>query len=195
MLNIKRKFLFCLIVLTFCVFNSTQAVMIKLSLQDLTNAADTIVLGEVKNIQFEWSMDKSVILTVVTLKIHEVWKGDYYNDQILIQFPGGIIDDMGLKVSDMPIFQEKERVLVFLKSIMNINETKNSSTVSLGLFPAFSVFGYAQGKYSITENGVAYKDGYGLISKDPESDSILSLSSLKAGIYSILQKDSKEKNS
>jgi len=168
--------------------------MVKLSLQDLTNAADAIVLGEVKKIQYEWSMDRSVILTVVTLKIQEVWKRDFYDNQILIQFPGGKIGDIGLKVSDMPTFQKKERVLVFLKSIKNINDSKNSPSVSLNLLPAFSVFGYAQGKYSVDGNGVAHKSEYDLVSKDSEPDSILSLSELKTKIYSILQQDSKEKN-
>jgi len=167
--------------------------MIKLSLRKLTNTADTIVLGEVENIQCEWSMDKSTILTIVTLRIHEILKGDFYGTQILIQHPGGKIGDIGLEVSDMPTFQTKERVLVFLKSIINITDTKNSPTVSLNLLPSFSVFGWAQGKYSIDSNEMAHKSGYELISEDREQDETLSLTDLKTKIYSIIQQDSNEK--
>lgn len=167
--------------------------MIKLSLKELTIGADAIVLGEVREIQSQWSMDGSVILTIVTLQIHETLKGKINNNQILIQHPGGEVGDIGLKVSDMPSFQLKERVLVFLKPITNLTNTKHSPIVCLNIFPAFNTFGAAQGKYSIDKDGMAHKSGYVLVSRDDERGVSIHLADLKSRIKSILQQDLKKR--
>jgi len=189
---IKRSF-FVFFILTLFILNSAQALMIKLSLHRLTIEADAIILGEVENIRCEWSLDKQIILSVVTLRIHEILKGDFYNTKIFIQYPGGTLGDISLKVSDMPTFQSNEKVLVFLKSIADMANTKNSLIVTLNIFPAFEVFGNAQGKYFIDANGIAQKSGYNLFAKDDESDKALSLSELKASIRNILKQHSKER--
>lgn len=66
----------------------------------------------------------------------------------------------------MPTFQSNEKVLVFLKSIDDMANTKNSLIVTLNFLPAFEVFGNAQGKYFIDANGIAQKSGYNLFAKD-----------------------------
>jgi len=160
-------------------FSSTgHSLMIKLSLERLSMDSDTIVLGEVKDIESQWSMDKSTIVTIVTLKILDVIKGEFHRNQILIQYPGGEIGDIGLKVSDMPDFYLRERTLVFLRSLMDINDAQNSLLVAMNFWPAFTVFGAAQGKYSVDNKGIARKGGYSLISKEPDSDRTLSLEDL-----------------
>lgn len=167
--------------------------MIKLSLEKLTIGADAIILGEVKNIQCQWSMDRSIILTISTLQIHEILKGNVNNNQVLVQHPGGEVGDLGLKVSDMPSFQPNEMVLVFLRSITDITNTRHSPIITLNFLPVFSIFGAAQGKYSIDSNRIAHKSGYDLMSGDPESDKALPLTDLKAMIKSILKKQSEER--
>jgi len=189
---IQKSFL-VFFILTFFILNSAQALMIKLSLHRLTIEADAIVLGEVENIRCEWSLDKQIILSVVTLRIHEILKGDFYNPEIFIQYPGGTLGDISLRVSDMPTFQSSEKVLVFLKSIADMANTKNSLIVTLNIFPAFEVFGNAQGKYFIDANGIAQKSGYNLFAKDDESDRALSLSVLRVKIRSILKQHSRER--
>lgn len=189
---IQKSFL-VFFILTFFILNSAQALMIKLSLHRLTIEADAIILGEVENIRCEWSLDKQIILSVVTLRIHEILKGDFYNPEIFIQYPGGTLGDISLRVSDMPTFQSNEKVLVFLKSITDIPDTKNSLIVTLNIFPAFEVYGNAQGKYFIDANGMAQKSGYDLIAKDDEQDRPLSLSELKASIRNILKQNLKER--
>lgn len=192
--KIIKKSFFTFFPLILCSFNLTQALMIKFPLRKLVNGADVIILGKVKKIQCEWSIDQSIILTIATLQVHEILKGDVDNNQVLVQYPGGEVGDIGLKVTDMPSFRPKEKVLVFLKSIVNITDTKHSVTVTQNFYPAFQLFGSSQGKYSIDKDGIAHKSGYDLISKDYEPDKSLSLEELRAKIKKIFIQDYKDKN-
>ena len=167
--------------------------MIKLPLQWLTQAADVIILGDVEDIRCEWSLNKEIILTVTTLKIKEVWKGNVRYSRVFIQTPGGKIGDLGLRVSDVPVFQKGEEVLVFLKTIENVSHLRNSFSVSLNYLPSFSVFGKAQGKYSFDKNMNARKWGYLLLDKDNDKDNELTLFELEARIKVIVKNDLKKK--
>lgn len=171
----------------------SKALMIKLSLEKLTICSDAIILGEVKEIQCQWSLDNSVILTMVTLQVIEILKGSINNNKILIQYPGGQVEDIGLKVSDMPSFHLNEKGLVFLTFIKDPQNEKNSPLSAISILPAFSIFGAAQGKFSIDSNGIAYRSGYSLISKDLDSEMSLSLEDLIMKIKNILKKKPKER--
>lgn len=167
--------------------------MIKLPLHRLTQASDIIILGNVEDVRCEWSLNKEIILTVTTLKIKEVWKGQVRNSRVFIQTPGGTVGDLGLRVSDVPVFQKGENVLVFLKTIENVMFLQNSFSVSLNYLPSFSVFGKAQGKYSIDKNMNAQKWGYLLLDKGVDKDNVLTLSELEARIKVIVKNDLKKK--
>jgi len=180
-------------ILFFFVCNFNHALMIKLSLKKLCLGADAIIFGEVKEIQSQWSLDGSIILTIVTLQIHETLKGKTYTDQVLIQYPGGKVGELALQVEDTPSFRMDEEVLVFLKFIKNVKDIKHSPVIALSIFQPFSVFGAAQGKYSIDSLGIARKSGYTLISKEKEPDRSLHLSNLKAKIRNFLRNNSKKR--
>ncbi len=180
-------------ILFFFVCNFNHALMIKLSLKKLCLGADAIIFGEVKEIQSQWSLDRSIILTIVTLQIHETLKGKIYTDQVLIQYPGGKVGDLALHVEDTPSFRMDEEVLVFLKFIKNVKDIKHSPVIALSIFQPSSVLGAAQGKYSIDSRGIARKSGYTLISKEKEPDRSLHLSNLKAKIRNFLQNNSKKR--
>jgi hypothetical protein len=122
------------------------------------------------------------------LKIHERLKGDLPYEHIFVQYPGGEIGDLGLRVSDMPKFEPEERVLVFLSAIKNVKESTNSLIIALNFIPSFEVFGSAQGKYSIDHEGIASKCGYDLLISDSNSDITLPYEELKSRINNILQK-------
>jgi len=188
-----QKSFFAFFLLAFCVFSSSQAVMIKLSIEELTSKADAIVIGEVRDIQSQWSVDKTVIMSVVKLQILEVIKGEIRSNIALIQYPGGTIGDINLKASDMPTFEPGEKVLVFLKSIMHITDGKHAPVVLLDVFPAYSVYGAAQGKYSVDSEGTAQKSGYTLVSREAEPDVSLPLSDLKGKIKKVLDQDHKDR--
>ncbi|UCC39655.1 MAG: hypothetical protein JSV96_18065 [Candidatus Aminicenantes bacterium] len=190
-LSLKSVLIF--FVLIFCVSKFNQALMVELSLKELTVGADAIILGEVKKVQSQWSVDGSIILTIATLQVHEMLKGEISSSQIIIQYPGGEVGDIGLKVSDTPSFGLEEKVLVFLKSITNLSSTEHSPVVCLNIFPSFSTFGAAQGKYSIDKDGIAQKSGYALISKEDERDMSLPLADLKLKIKSLLKQKSEKR--
>lgn len=193
---IKRKFpsfrfILIFLILILGIYNFNYAIMIKLSLEKLTMDADAIVYGEVKTIQSQWSMDRSIILTIVTLQIHNIFKGNFINNQVLIQYPGGKVGDISLQVEDTPSFQMDEKVIVFLKSIKDIMNIKHSPTIALNIFQAFSVYGAAQGKYSIDNNRIARKWGYSLLGNEHDKDNELTLSELETRIKVRVKKDFK----
>lgn len=187
------KFLFFVFTLIFFFSNPIHSLMIKMSIEKLSLESDVIVVGEVKEIQCQWSMDKSTIMTIVTLQIQDVIKGGVDRNQILFQFPGGKIGDIGLKVSDMPTFYLHERILIFLKSIIDTQSEKNSPYVAMNFWPAYSINGAAQGKYSIDNKQIARKEGYNLISNEPDSDKTLSLFDLLTRIRKNLRQNSVKK--
>lgn len=189
---LKKSFL-AFLALAFLILNSSQALMVKLSLQRLTIGSDAIILGEVENIQCEWSLDGQIILSVVTLQIHEILKGEFSSNKIFIQYPGGTVGEISLKVTDMPSFYRKEKVLVFLKSITDMTDMKNSPLATLNILPAFKVFGNAQGQYFIDAEAMARRSGYNLTAQDADPDKTLSLTELKARIKSILKHQSEER--
>ena len=187
-----RSFVF-LVIIILGLASIIQATMVKLSLEDLTFGSEAIILGEIEDIQCHWNMDQSAILTIVMLKIHERLKGNLPYDHIFIQYPGGEIGDLGLRVSDTPEFQSTEKVLVFLNAIKDIKDLKNSLIVALNFIPSYEVFGSAQGKYSIDPAGKASKWGYDLMLNDEDLDKSLPLKELKTRIRNILQKQPKKR--
>ena len=170
-----------------------QALMVKLDIEELIIGADTIVIGRVEKMRCEWSLDRETIHTVVTMQIVDTLKGNV-NDRILfIQVPGGTIGELSLKVSDMPVFNENEEVLVFLRSIPNPEKRAHSMSVAQKTWPSFEVFAQAQGKFSIDSQGMAVRYGYDLVSQADDHDRILPLEELKLKIHETLVRIVKER--
>jgi hypothetical protein len=115
--------------------------MIKLSLDQLTNRADTIVLGTVWTQTSAWNPQRTAIYTNVTLNVETVVKGLPVRE-VTFQIAGGIVGDTTMRTSNDPVFHDGERVVVFL------------TTASV---PA-SLVGLYQGKYTV-KNGTVTRDG------------------------------------
>ncbi len=191
--NVLKRVLLTLMFLVFLLISPSFSVMVKLPLIQLVQDADVIILGDVENIRFEWSLNKKIILTVTTLRIKEIWKGNVRDSRVFIQTYGGTIGDLTLDVSGVSVYQEGEEVLVFLKTIDDVLHLENSFSVSLNFLPSFSVFGRAQGKYSIDNNTIARKWGYSLLDKDVDTVNVLTLSELEVRIKLIVKDDLKKK--
>ncbi|MFC2167188.1 hypothetical protein ACFLQZ_04410 [Acidobacteriota bacterium] len=187
--SVSKRAALAVLCLLWLILTPALSMMIKLPLQQLTQAADLIALADVEDVRCEWSLNKEIILTVTTLKIKEVWKGNILYSRVIIQTPGGTIGDLSLKVSDVSVFQKGEEVLVFLKTIDDVMHIQNSFSVSLNYLPSFSVFGKAQGKYSIDKDKIARKGGYFLLEKDIEKDNVLTLSELETRIKVLVRTD------
>jgi hypothetical protein len=174
-------------------FSALEAIMIKLSLERLSRRADVIIEGVVEDVSSEWSLDHSIIQTVVTLQVQDIAKGHLTDPRILIQFPGGEIGDIGLKVADMPTFQRNEKVLVFMRFLIKRPDPKYPQTVWQSPWPAFHILGGAQGKYSIDSHGMARRDGYELVPGETDPDAVLPLESLRQKIHQSLGRNEKVK--
>jgi len=157
-------------------------VMIKVPLADLVQGAQTIVQGRVLEVRSAWSLDNSLIVTLVSLQIQEILKGQAAAPTILIQTPGGQVGDLRLVVSDAPGFNVNETVLVFLKAISTRFSPKISVLALQSEGPVYEVLEKAQGKYSIDAAGLAGKKGYDLLTAAGDNDAALPLSDLKARI-------------
>jgi len=191
--NVLKRVALAVLFLIWLLLTHALSSMIKLPLLRLTQVSDVIILGNVEDIRCEWSLNREIILTVTTLKIKEVWKGNIRYSRVFIQTPGGTIGDLSLKVSDVSVFQKGEDVLVFLKTIDDVMHLENSFSVSLNYLPSFFVFGRAQGKYSIDNNKIARKWGYSLLDKEVDKDNELTLSELKERIKVIVKDDLKKR--
>ena len=117
------------------------ASMVKLSLEQLTKRADTIVLGTVSSQTSAWNVQHTAIYTSVTVQVETVVKGSPGRD-VTFQIAGGSVDDITMRTSNDPVFQNGERVVVFF------------NTASA---PA-TVVGLHQGKYSV-KSGTVTRDG------------------------------------
>jgi len=88
-----------------------------LSLDEIIESADVIVMGKVTDMRSEWgvrSFTKSrIIYTYITISDVDYIKGQG-GRELLIYIPGGSVGDVGLGVSDAPFFKLGEEVILFL---------------------------------------------------------------------------------
>ncbi|MBI4588259.1 MAG: hypothetical protein HY725_05435 [Candidatus Rokubacteria bacterium] len=115
--------------------------MVKLSLQQLTAEADTIVRGTVTGQASAWNAQRSAIYTDVTVAVEEVIKGSP-GATVTFRIAGGAVGDIGMRTSNDPVFRDGEQVIVFLATT---GTTAN-------------VVGLHQGKYTV-KNGTVTRDG------------------------------------
>ncbi|MFC2158928.1 hypothetical protein ACFLT9_13935 [Acidobacteriota bacterium] len=180
-----------LVALSVCVFLSSlpvHSLMIRLPLRTLVNEAEVILLGEVRDIRSDWSMDRRLILTTASIRIKEVWKGRVDFHDVMVQYPGGQVGDISLRVSDVPEFRLGETAVVFLQTIPDPAHPRNTVRAALSAAPVFSVYGKAQGKYSIGGDDMARKAGYTLLRGEPDAEAVLPLRFLKSRVKDFLRR-------
>jgi hypothetical protein len=85
------------------------------ALKKLTRGSDVIVTGKVTGRKSGWNEDKTRIYTRTTLQVNEVLKGKGTGGSVEIITPGGEVDGVGELYTHMPVFENNEEVLVFLK--------------------------------------------------------------------------------
>lgn len=107
--------------------------MLAQDIEALSRGADAVVQGTVTKVESRWTADKLRIVTVVELEVSEALKGAPGRTATLIQ-PGGVVGDVGQKVSGLASFAPGEEVVVFL-------ERRGGGT--------FHVAGMAQGKFRV----------------------------------------------
>ncbi|MGD8967869.1 MAG: matrixin family metalloprotease [Anaerolineae bacterium] len=146
-----------------------SALVLELSLEELTLGADRIATGTVSALESRWEPD-GLIYTYVTIQPDQHLKGGATSDELTVKVPGGRVGTTALRVADAPRFAPGERVLVFL-------EAEDSSFYrSLGGF---------QGKQTIS-NGFVLERGASLSSIVDEIRAILSEEESPSGFWRAL---------
>jgi hypothetical protein len=91
-----------------------EAAMIKPSLEQLSQGAESIVLGTVSNQVSTWNVAHTAIYTDVTVEVEEAMKGTV-GPEVTFRTAGGEVRHIGMRTSTEPTFRMGERVIVFLR--------------------------------------------------------------------------------
>ncbi len=152
----KKKYFiiqfFCVMVI-FLLSVPSSAIMIGMGTEEFAIKSIVAVRGEVAEVEAQWSEDGKTIVTRVSIIVTDVIRGETTSKMIMVEYEGGEIGDIGLRVSDISPFETGEDVILLLKSIKSKVEGEVYSTV-----------GKAQGKYTIDNEGIARKSGFSVIS-------------------------------
>jgi hypothetical protein len=83
--------------------------------ESLVSSANTIFVGEVMNVRAEWiaTPQGRAIMTHVTFKVEDVWKGAA-GAVTQLDFLGGTIGEMTMEVVGMPVFHDGQRSVLFV---------------------------------------------------------------------------------
>ena len=100
------------------VANSTT--VIPPTFETLVSSANTIFVGEVMNVRSEWiaTRDGQAIITKVTFKVEDVWKGAA-GAVTQLEFLGGTVGQTTMDVVGMPKFVEGQRSVLFVSGEAN----------------------------------------------------------------------------
>ncbi|MFH1843308.1 MAG: hypothetical protein ABIF77_08865 [bacterium] len=92
-----------------------KAAMIELPLEAVAIKAVDIVQGEVIAQTSDWAYGNRTIVTDVTIRVDEAFKGGLFSgDVVTVRVEGGEVDDVGIWVEHQPRFLDSERVVLFL---------------------------------------------------------------------------------
>lgn len=174
-----KKSLKGIICLCFVMIFSSRAysIMVGLSTEELTKGSEFIIVGKVESIESMWSKDGKTIISRAHIIINEVIKGEQSKEKITVEYPGGEIGDLGLKVSDIRPLKRGEVMLLFLKSKKD-QRRGDEISLSMGEEEVYQITGNAQGHYTIDHQGVARKGGFSLIQKEDVVDNNIPLNIL-----------------
>jgi hypothetical protein len=111
-----RRFLLLPLVFTLAVAGVARSTtIVPPSFDALVTGASTIFVGEVMNLRADWESTPNgrVIVTFVTFRVEDVWKGGL-GAVTQLSFLGGEIGDLGMTVHGMPTFRMGQRDVLFV---------------------------------------------------------------------------------
>jgi hypothetical protein len=148
--NQKKQYLLAAllaILITFGPAGTAHAVMVELSLEELSTEADSVILGTVEEISSQWNEDYTSIYSTVTVIVEELISGVTTGSTVSIIVPGGNVDGITQFVSDNPNFKPGEKAVFFL------NERPGQILPRRQIQPkTYAVFGSFQGKFEVKGN-------------------------------------------
>jgi hypothetical protein len=157
------------IILLVIIFISSHslAIMWGLSTEELTIESDIVVQGEVKDVKAHWSRDGKSIFSRALIRKENIIKGIFGRRTLIVEYEGGEIGEIGLRVSDISPLKKGERVILFLRA--------GQSSKDGG---AFHIVGKGQGKYIIGDDGIARKRGFSVLEGQEVIDNNIPLEEL-----------------
>jgi hypothetical protein len=138
-----------------------------LGTEELTRGSESVIIGEVEDTEAQWSKDGKTIFTKAFIVVNEIIRGRTLQKRIIIEYEGGEIGDIGLKVSDVAPLEKGERVLLFIK----IGKSRGDGFV-------YNIVGKAQGKYTIDDERIARKRGFSVMGGEDIIDNNIPLDEL-----------------
>jgi hypothetical protein len=157
-----------------CLRGVSPAMMRGMSTEELTRRSEAVVEGQVTDLRSEWSRDGKTIITIVTVAVSRVDRGDAVPKEVEVEQPGGEAGGVVLAVSDTPKFRKSEKVLLFLKK----GKSRKGGT-------AFVLVGKAQGKYTLDGDGMARKSGFSVADNASAVDGSLPIEKLREKIRGV----------
>jgi hypothetical protein len=86
-----------------------------LSLEDLEQKGEVVLLGDVRSVTSMMSEDGRIIVTRATVRVERALKGGP-RAEVVVEVPGGTLNGTTLVASGAPHFTEGERVVLFLEA-------------------------------------------------------------------------------
>ena len=123
-----------------------------LTVAALTEQADAVVRARVGEQWSDWAEGGRRIFTWTQLEVLEAWTGDV-GEAVVVRTMGGVVGDIGMRVSGTPRFATGAEVVVFLRAGADV----------------FEVVGMSQGKFDV-RGGDAIPDVHGLAFADHDPD-------------------------
>jgi hypothetical protein len=159
---------------------------VALGLDQLTTLADRVIVGEVLSVRSAWEPGHKRIFTNIEVQVAETWKGgSAVGGKVLIQQPGGRVDDIESRVYGLAEFHTGDRAVLFLK----------------GAERASAVLGLGQGMRPLRFDEAARTwmvqsaDRSTAVTSDPRghfvpspADPVLPLATLRAQILQLVQR-------
>ncbi|MDY0042202.1 MAG: hypothetical protein RBS57_17970 [Desulforhabdus sp.] len=148
---------------------TASAVMMALTTDEITKSSDIVIRGTVQRVESYWSDDGKSIMSRATVLVIEKIRGRIVPHQVVVEYAGGEIGDLGYRVSDSVSFEEGEDTLLFLRGPIARNKPVQAAPGSQDQLvdqpEGYEMVGKAQGKYTIDHLGIARKRGFSVVGK------------------------------
>ena len=132
--------------IVFAYAGDANALMLKMSFEELSSKSESIIVGKVNNIDSYWNEERTSIYTEVTISVEDNIKGEIKQGEITIITPGGEVDGITQYVSDSPTFKPGEEAVLFLNELPG--QSFSTQQYQSGLY---QVTGSSQGKIDISD--------------------------------------------
>lgn len=148
-MNMRLSIASVVILIETCLWPAVgESAMVKRSLEQLSQEADTIVVGTITRQVSTWNDQHTAIRTDVTVTVEEHIKG-WRAVELTFRVAGGTVGGVGMRTSNDPAFRDGDRVILFLHTA--------------GI-PA-TLVGRSQGAYVVHDEKVI-RDGHRVAARD-----------------------------